>query len=49
MSEYRIIYSHNGLRSDYVMADTLERALMLWRKEHPNVPGIALESITCVK
>ncbi len=49
MNEWRIVYIHNGQRTDYVMADTLERALTLWRREHPSVPGIALESVICIK
>ncbi len=49
MNKWRIIYIYNGKRRDYVLADTLELALKRWRSDHLDIPGIALESITCVK
>lgn len=50
MNEWEIKYVHNGHHTNYVMADTLERAIEKWRVwEGRNVPSIALYSVICVK
>lgn len=49
MNEWEIKYVYDGNHNDVILADTLELAVAKWRKEHLDVPSLALYSVVCLK
>lgn len=49
MNEWEIKYVFNGHRTVYIVADSLEAAVAIWRADYGHVPAIALYSVVCVK
>lgn len=49
MNEWKVSYIKDGVPAIIVMADTIDKALEIFRRENSDIPGIAIYEIICVK
>ncbi len=49
MNQWRITYLYEGWHTEIVWADYIDLAIAHFHRDHPLVPGIAIEKVECVK